>query len=79
MDGIGPGRLTAPAARVEPGRAFPWYVRAILALQRRKYGTELESSRVWGRLPRAFLALTLLYRTLDRRGSPIEPALGRIG
>jgi AhpD family alkylhydroperoxidase len=53
----------------------PWYARAILALQRRKYGVELESARQWARLPRAFLALTLLYRSLDRRNSPIEPGL----
>lgn len=68
---------SAVSARVgvPPGHAFPWYVRLILALQRRKYGTELESARLWGRLPRSFLALTLLYRTLDRRDSPIEPAL----
>jgi AhpD family alkylhydroperoxidase len=60
---------------VPPGHAFPWYVRLIFALQRRKYGTELESARLWGRLPRSFLALTLLYRTLDRDDSPIEPGL----
>lgn len=53
----------------------PWYARAILALQRRKYGAELESALVWARLPRTFLALTLLYRSLDRRDSPIEPGL----
>ncbi|HVB48607.1 MAG TPA: carboxymuconolactone decarboxylase family protein [Burkholderiales bacterium] len=53
----------------------PWYARLILALQRRKYGTELESARLWARLPRAFLMLTLLYRSLDRRGSPLEPGL----
>lgn len=64
-----------PAARVSPGHAFPWYVRLILALQRRKYGIELESARIWGRLPRSFLALTLLYRSLERRGSRIDPAL----
>lgn len=69
--------LSPATARVSvpPGYAFPWYVRLMLALQRRKYGTELESARLWGRLPRSFLALTLLYRTLDRHDSPIEPAL----
>ncbi len=54
---------------------YPWYVRLIFALQRRRYGSELESARLWGRLPRAFIALTLLYRALDRNASPIEPAL----
>jgi AhpD family alkylhydroperoxidase len=53
----------------------PWYARLILALQRRKYGAELESARQWARLPRAFLALTLLYRSLDRRASPLAPGL----
>lgn len=70
-----PAGALPPAARVAWGRAFPWYVRLILALQRRRYGSELESARIWGRLPRSFLALTLLYRTLERRGSPIDPAL----
>lgn len=54
---------------------YPWYVRLIFAFQRRRYGAELESARLWGRIPRAFLALTLLYRALDRNSSPIEPAL----
>ncbi len=64
----------SPAAtpRLKPP---PWYARLILALQRRKYGTELESAMLWARLPRAFLALTLHYRSLDRRGSPLEPGL----
>jgi len=47
----------------------------ILAAQRRKYGAELEPARLWGRLPRSFLFLTLLYRSIDRADSPIEPAL----
>lgn len=54
---------------------YPWYVRLIFAFQRRRYGSELESARLWGRIPRAFLALTLLYRALDRKSSPLEPAL----
>lgn len=56
-------------------KPYPWYVRLIFALQRRRYGSELESARLWGRTPKAFLALTLLYRALDRDSSPIEPAL----
>jgi AhpD family alkylhydroperoxidase len=52
-----------------------WYVRLIFALQRRKYGAVLESAKLWGRMPRAFLFLTLLYRSIDRRGSPLEPGL----
>jgi AhpD family alkylhydroperoxidase len=69
--------IDPPQARVAvpPVRAYPWYVRLIFALQRRKYGAELESARLWGRLPRSFLALTLLYRTLDRKASPIDAGL----
>ena len=54
---------------------YPWYVRWILAAQRRKYGQELEPARLWGRIPRSFVALTLLYRSLDRKGSPLAPGL----
>ncbi len=54
---------------------YPWYVRIIFALQRKKYGTELEPARLWGQIPRAFLFLTLFYRALDRPDAPVEPAL----
>jgi AhpD family alkylhydroperoxidase len=54
---------------------FPWYVRLFLANQRRRYGRELEPARLWGRTPRVFAALSLLYAAMDRRRSPIEAAL----
>lgn len=57
------------------GIHYPWYVRCIFWLQRRKYGVELEPARLWGRTPKVFLALTLLYRAIDRNTSPIEPGL----
>jgi AhpD family alkylhydroperoxidase len=64
-------------SRVEtpPGHRFPWYVRFVFGLQRRRYGRELEPARLWGRLPRAFLAMSAMYGVLDRKSSPIEPAL----
>jgi len=65
----------APRVVTPSNHAYSWYVRLIFALQRRKYGAELESARLWGRMPLAFLVLTLFYRVLDRAGSPIEPAL----
>jgi len=69
-------RTKAAGARIERGAGqYPWYVRLILAAQRRKYGAELEPARLWGRLPWSFLFLTLLYRSIDRAGSRIEPAL----
>ena len=54
---------------------FPWYVRLFFWNQRRRYGAVLEPSRLWGRSPRVFVALALLYGALDRRSSPLEPAL----
>ena len=58
-----------------PPTRYPWYVRLIFALQRRKYGRPLEPALLWGRIPRAFLMLTLLYRSLDRAGSPLDPVI----
>jgi AhpD family alkylhydroperoxidase len=54
---------------------YPWYVRLVFWLQRRRYGRELEPARLWGRTPRVFLAMTLMYRALERKSSPLEPAL----
>ncbi|HUW38281.1 MAG TPA: carboxymuconolactone decarboxylase family protein [Rhodocyclaceae bacterium] len=57
------------------GHKFPWYVRLFLANQRRRYGRELEPARLWARTPNVFAALSLLYGALDRKRSPIAPAL----
>ena len=54
---------------------YPWYVRLIFRLQRRKYGRELEPAQLWGRTPRAFLAMSAMYGALDRGSSPLVPAL----
>lgn len=54
---------------------FPWYIRVFFWNQRRRYGKVLEPSRLWGRSPKVFAALALLYGALDRRSSPIAPAL----
>src|SRR3990172_470286 len=54
---------------------FPWYVRLFFWNQRRKYGAVLEPARLWGRSPKVFITLASLYGALDRRSSPIEPAL----
>jgi len=58
----------------ESGR-FPWYVRAFFWNQKRRYGKVLAPSLLWGRSPRVFVALALLYGALDRRSSPVDPAL----
>lgn len=65
------------SSRIEhdPARRLSWYARLFLANQRRRYGRELEPARLWARTPKVFVALSLLYGALDRRSSPIEPAL----
>ncbi len=64
-------------ARIQTAREqrYPWYVRLIFALQRRRYGVELEPVRLWGRTPKVFAAVTLVYRMLERSSSPLEPVL----
>ncbi|MEE9560785.1 MAG: carboxymuconolactone decarboxylase family protein [Acidiferrobacterales bacterium] len=57
------------------GYRFPWYMRLFFWNQKRRYGAVLEPARLWGRTPKVFIALALLYGALDRRSSPIEPAL----
>ncbi len=54
---------------------FPWYVRLLFFLQRGRYGRELEPARLWGRTPKAFLAMAAMYGALDRHSSPLTPAL----
>ncbi len=54
---------------------FPWYVRLFFWNQRRKYGAVLEPARLWGRSPKVFAALALLYGAFDRSSSPLDPAL----
>lgn len=57
------------------GHRFPWYVRLFFWNQKRRYGRVLDPSRLWGRTPRVFAALALLYGALDRRSSPVDPRL----
>lgn len=54
---------------------YPWYVKIFFWNQRRKYGQELEPAKLWGKSPRVFAALALLYGALDRKSSPLEPEL----
>ena len=64
-----------PFVQTPKSHRFPWYVKVFFWNQRRKYGAVLEPARLWGRMPRVFVALASLYGALDRRTSPIEPAL----
>ena len=53
----------------------PWYLRPFFRRQRRKYGAVLDSGPLWARSPPLFVGVATPYGMIDRRGSPIEPAL----
>lgn len=59
----------------KPLAAYPWYLRPFFWNQRRKYGAVLESALAWARSPKLFLGVAFLYGMIDRKSSPIEPAL----
>jgi len=53
----------------------PWYLRPFFHFQRRRYGAVLDSALLWARSPRLFLGVAFLYGMIDRKASPIDPAL----
>lgn len=54
---------------------YPFYLRALFAAQRRRYGRELEPARLWGRTPGPFLAMAAMHVALNRGSSPLDPSL----
>jgi len=54
---------------------YPWYVKIIFWLQKRKYGEVLKSAIIWAKSPKIFLALSWLYGVLDRNSSPLSASL----
>lgn len=61
--------------RIEPKPKYPWYLRPFFWNQRRKYGTVLVPALLWGRSPKLFVAVAILYGAMDRKSSPLSPAL----
>jgi AhpD family alkylhydroperoxidase len=59
----------------KPRAGYPWYLRPFFRNQRRKYGAVLDSALLWGRAPKVFLGVAALYGTIDRKRSPLAPAL----
>jgi AhpD family alkylhydroperoxidase len=59
----------------KPLREYPAFIRLFFWNQKRKYGRVLDPGLLWGRSPVVFAAVALLYGALDRRGSPLLPAL----
>lgn len=59
----------------KPLRGYPLYLRPFFWNQKRKYGAVLDAALLWARAPKLFLGVALLYGMIDRRWSPIDPAL----
>lgn len=52
-----------------------WYLRPLFRRQQRRFGATLLPARVWARVPALYLALAGFYAALERRRSPLPPAL----
>ena len=64
-----------PLVTARPISEYPWYARLFFWKQRQTYGRVLDPGLLWARSPKVFAALALLYGALDRRSSPLSPAL----
>lgn len=64
-----------PLVTARPISEYPWYARLFFWKQRQTYGRVLDPGLLWARSPKVFVALALLYGALDRRSSPLSPAL----
>lgn len=60
---------------VKPLNEYPWLLRPFFWNQKRKYGAVLEPGLLWGRVPRLFAAVAVLYGVLDRKSSPLSPIM----
>jgi AhpD family alkylhydroperoxidase len=69
--------IARKTVRIEPRpiSSYPWFIRAFFWKQKRTYGKVLEPGLLWGRSPWVFATLALLYGALNRRRSPLDPAL----
>ena len=63
------------SVQAKPLRSYPWPIRLFFWKQKRKYGKVLDPGLIWGRSPKIFSTLALLYGAFDRRSSPLSPAL----
>lgn len=59
----------------KPLSTYPFYLRPFFWNQRRKYGEVLQAALLWARSPKLFIGVALLFGMVDRRSSPIDPAL----
>ena len=59
----------------KPPGSYPWYLKPFFWSQKRRYGEVLLPGLLWGRVPRLFMAVAMLYGALDARRSRLDPVL----
>lgn len=59
----------------KPVSRYPWYLRPFFWNQRRRYGKVLVPGLIWGRVPRLFATVAMLYGAIDSRRSALSPVL----
>ena len=59
----------------KPFSAYPWFIRLFFWKQKLTYGRVLDPGLLWGRSKWVFASLALLYGALNRKSSPLSPAL----
>ncbi len=57
---------------------YPLFTRLFFWRQRQKYGKILDPCLLWARSPWVFTTVAMLYGALDRKSSPLTPALRSI-
>jgi len=60
---------------VKPLKQYPFWLRPFFYNQRRKYGAVLDPGLLWGRVPKLFATVALLYGAIDRKTSPLVQVL----
>lgn len=63
--------------RIQPKTpaSYPWYLKPFFWSQKRRYGEVLLPGLLWGRVPRLFMTVAMLYGALDARRSRLDPVL----
>jgi len=59
--------------RIQPKERYPWLVRLLLWIEKKRYGQALLPAKIWGRSPRALFGIATLHRALTRKKSPLNP------
>lgn len=64
-----------PRIAARPLSDYPWYLKLLFKLQRKKFGVVLTPSLLWGFTPLQSLIFTLFYVAITRRKCSIAPEL----